>query len=311
MADTMGSATTSDQGPAVGVVETDLFCEACGFNLHTQRVWRDPRLGLLVARCPECATHHAVSTHTSAGRNWVQRLALLGLLFWSAIALSFIAGVFGLSIGIYVGAEEGLLYRSDETIDGQFVTESMVNNAMVTPVAGDPQKVIAGDQIVNRMRLTPLLTGRYPPNSSRYRYGRYSGWPEIIIVGSLLAAAWLMCSTLLAAGSWFWPRRWRAAWLVMPILSAAFVYLMLRDNAESQRQWNPNASFDLTLSLRLLAVMMVLQVATMAIGLQIGRPFCRFLLTVLIPPKSRQLFAFLWHCDGKSMPSAGPEKSTP
>ncbi|MDB5300946.1 MAG: hypothetical protein JWO87_2609, partial [Phycisphaerales bacterium] len=41
-------------GPVISNIHTDTFCESCGYNLHTQAVVRDERLGLLICRCPEC-----------------------------------------------------------------------------------------------------------------------------------------------------------------------------------------------------------------------------------------------------------------
>jgi len=32
-------------------LETDLFCQTCGYNLHGQPVSRDERLGILICRC--------------------------------------------------------------------------------------------------------------------------------------------------------------------------------------------------------------------------------------------------------------------
>lgn len=52
-----GAATgpaTADVGPRVGSVGGYRLCESCGFQLFGSIIHRDPGLGLLVVRCPEC-----------------------------------------------------------------------------------------------------------------------------------------------------------------------------------------------------------------------------------------------------------------
>jgi len=48
------TARETELGPVIGHVQTDTFCEGCGYNLHTQAVVREARLGILICRCPEC-----------------------------------------------------------------------------------------------------------------------------------------------------------------------------------------------------------------------------------------------------------------
>ena len=54
----------------------------------------DGRLGILVTRCPECGSHQAAGKSTSVSSNWLKRVAMLGLLGWIAVALTFIVGAF-------------------------------------------------------------------------------------------------------------------------------------------------------------------------------------------------------------------------
>jgi len=72
----------SEIGAVVGTLQTDTFCEACGYNLHTQAVWKDERLGLLVCRCPECGRYCPAGHGSSAARTWLNRLATALLVWW-------------------------------------------------------------------------------------------------------------------------------------------------------------------------------------------------------------------------------------
>ena len=100
-------------GPVVGQVQTDTFCEGCGYNLVTQSVIRDERLGILVCRCPECGRYAAAGRTTSADRVWLNRLGTVTLAGW----VFFLLGVFAfcaLFLGMlaYGQAEEGVEYTA-------------------------------------------------------------------------------------------------------------------------------------------------------------------------------------------------------
>jgi hypothetical protein len=62
-------------------IQQDLFC-SCGYNLLSQRVEVDERLGLPVCRCPECGRYHALGT-TLASQTPTARL-------WGVIVIIFV-----------------------------------------------------------------------------------------------------------------------------------------------------------------------------------------------------------------------------
>jgi len=84
--------TIDELGPIIGHVETDTFCEGCGFNLFTQSVVRDERLGVLICRCPECGKFSAAGRTNSAARVWLNRLGTVLLTVW----VFFLLGLFSL-----------------------------------------------------------------------------------------------------------------------------------------------------------------------------------------------------------------------
>jgi hypothetical protein len=91
-------ANIAELGPPIGQVETDTFCEGCGYNLHTQMVVRDERLGILVSRCPECGRFAAAGRTTSASSVWLNRLGTLLLVLW----VFFVLAIFSLCI-LFIG----------------------------------------------------------------------------------------------------------------------------------------------------------------------------------------------------------------
>lgn len=290
---------------AVGVIETDSFCAGCGFNLHSQKVWLDERLGLAVCRCPECGKHAVAGMKTTATSQWLRRLALVGSIAWGLCAVGFVIGMFGFGVAIHAAADSGLTYRTFETVSGRAVELSNSNGAPLYMIPGGPGKgptTAPGEQVVLRRKLAPWLHGRPMRDADTALYSRPSSFSDAAVGGGLLMLGWYLCSALIAAGCWFW-RPWRRwLWLLLPTLSAITV-LILMMNQNDAGYWNSSVRFesDVPLSLFIGAIWLG-NVIVMAIGLATGRPFARLLLTVFIPPKPRQLFAFLWHCDGKTMP---------
>src|SRR5438093_4740973 len=68
-------------------LEVDVFCVECGYNLHSQTVVRDERLGIFVCRCPECGRFHPAGVGVTATTTWAARLATMLLAFWVLIVL--------------------------------------------------------------------------------------------------------------------------------------------------------------------------------------------------------------------------------
>lgn len=311
----------SDLPAPLGVIETDAFCEGCGFNLHSQKVWRDERLGIAVCRCPECGRHAFAGGKTSVLTVWLQRLALLGTLAWGALALMLVLGTFGYAFGIHAAADEGLTYRRLETVDGRPVQYSYNGNTqeftialpqpdVLNPPPPTSPTTVPAEQVVLRRKLAPFLTDE---SRSDARLGAMYGIPpqliEAVVIGGMMMLGWLACGMVLAVISWFW-RPWRRwLWLLLPTLAAVTVLCLMLNQGESNYWGRGVREINDVPVLVNVGVVLLVNLIVMAIGLIVGRPFMRLLLKVFIPPKPRQLFAFLWHCDGKTMPMPMPTQS--
>lgn len=91
----------------ISTIQTDRFCENCGYNLHTQGVWRDPATDLIVTRCPECGRIHAAGETAPSTRRWQRRFTGALILIWFAFILFFVFALTMLQIGMItmVGAQ--------------------------------------------------------------------------------------------------------------------------------------------------------------------------------------------------------------
>jgi hypothetical protein len=91
--------------PTLGIVETDRFCDECGYNLRTQCVFRDTATNLLLVRCPECARVHPANQLSTVAKPWLKRFATLALFGWMVfllvVAVMACMGELGLHIAIY------------------------------------------------------------------------------------------------------------------------------------------------------------------------------------------------------------------
>ncbi len=299
----------------VGVIETDSFCDACGFNLHTQKVWRDPRLGFLVCRCPECGQHKPAAERTTAASAWLRRLGILGLLIWGVIGVSFVIGVFMFGLVLHPMAEEGLTYENYETVDGRLLepdySSASAGNAFgysfayVNPT--DRLKPsVPPSEVLRRRRLNPWLGGALPlgePPESRDHLvgGQLMG---TVVAALLVAAAWFTCAMMLGTASWFWRRRRRWLWLVIPLLSSGVVSaaMLMQRRLENDPKTFRLPVEDLTAPWLNVGVTAA-SILIMAAGLWASLPIARLLASIFVPPKARQTLAFLWHCEGKTMPA--------
>jgi len=87
-------------------LETDLFCHACGYNLHGQTVTRDERLDILICRCPECGKFHPAEMGVSATRPWMARMGVMLIAVW-VLALLFVLGFGGFLTGACANVHVG------------------------------------------------------------------------------------------------------------------------------------------------------------------------------------------------------------
>lgn len=290
--------------PPVGVIETDAFCDGCGFNLHTQKVWRDDRLGLAVCRCPECGRHHAAGTRTTAGNAWLRRAALAGLIAWLILQLAFVAALFGGLVGVQAMANECLLTRDYMTRDGQPVDVRNSGTAAQYARAdiADAPFDLARAEVVYGKRLAPWLLGRATRDAEAYRFATPV---EAAVCAAISAAVLLAASAVLASLSWFWRRGLMWLWLALPVTATLLVFFLIAEDGRPNLTYlNGVAHAGIGIEIKLATAVGVAFALVMALGLLIGRPIARLAVSVFVPPRARQLFAFLWHCDGKTMPRA-------
>ena len=312
-------ATPADDVPPLspvqrrGQIETDAFCGNCQYNLHGQPVTVDERLQLPVCRCPECGRFHPAGVATSSNSVWVRRLGTLLLYLWVAtITATVLTICFFLGV-LAVASIEYYVQGATVSDDGRPVVRAPVTSGKAGNTSG---YVIAGTnepagRLLHVELLHPILGGpaggeQFAESMNDYYGGgfnsgvgdRYRNGPgptpfAWLSAGSL--ALGCLAGSLCVVFLWHWPRR-RYAWaLIVVALPIAFVWAVFNAQDETiliRRQVAGR-----------LAVAAVVQSVGVGIGLRVGRPIARGVARAFIPPKPRQLLAFLWQVDGQVPPT--------
>lgn len=242
----------------VGCIQTDLFCEGCGFNLKGQSVWKDERLGIFVCRCAECGRHHAPGTSTSAGNLWLGRISRGLMLLW----VMFLVGWFVYTVGAIAELQFNYL--------GIFTGEVPGINGRST-VFVQPAGTVALQQIT-----------------------------EVLLYSIFL------CSGLGAGISvflWQLRRVWYFLALPIPAIIAIGVWIIWRTQVgeDELRIWGINS----------LALMSLMQCCAVGVGVILGRPLARRVLSLVFSGQMLYNLEFLWTVDDKVLPARGTLETDP
>jgi hypothetical protein len=255
-------------GPVIGHIQTDTFCEGCGYNLHTQAVMRDARLAILVCRCPECGRFAPAGLATTATRVWLNRLILLLLVLW----MLFILALFALCT----------------TFLGMAAYGHVMNNVRLTQV-GVPSAP-------GRSAYVYAIYASQPADKDAAERQFY----EQVAMALRAVALGTITGGLFSVVLWHLKSGWRVlAWL-SPLLGCGVALLIWVNDPMAVLIWR--------WGLWWIVGYFFLESTAVGAGLVLGRPIARGLLRILLPPSPRQHLAFLWTVDGKQLKPSFDEK---
>ncbi len=283
----------------VAMLEVDVFCVECGYNLHSQPVRRDENLGIFVCRCPECGRFHPAGTGITAISPWLRRLATILLIFWILIILT---AIFFICMGlgaITVAHVETFSYRKLMTLDGREAEWKQVQ----MPGGGMNYQVVAKGTTrptINNWKMAYTLDPPADDDTSPfgYRNRQRDTHVERIMIPLGGAALGLVTGGLMVVFLWHWKKRRYLYAALLPFAVATFMIVVFIVNEEFDpiRRW----------TIRIALSYALWEAIWMWLGTLIGRPVVRTMLRMFIPPKPRQHFACLWQADGKRMPATTP-----
>ncbi len=271
MADKPASDTTPladfDQQPLVARLETDRFCDHCGYNLHSQAVRRDARTGLLLCRCPECGSFHSARDGVTVGRIWRQRFGTLALFMWvlSVLGMTLILGL----------AQFGIIISTLE----ELTTYKEVPLSAAGPLRPNQQWAVNSSAGTVYMR-QPQDVGR---DEEHFRWLMFA---LSAVVGGTFA-------TLLVVTMHHWRRfGYFVPVALLPAAAAALARWGWSLEAPRLSAWGDSYILGLASA----------NLAAGLLGVRFGRPLARLVVMLVLPPRTRQVLAFLWLADGKTPP---------
>ena len=272
-----------DRQTAVAHVETDRFCDHCGYNLRTQPVRRDPRTQLLMCRCPECGHFLTASTVTTAGQVWLHRLGTFLLFVWVLTLLGIGFGLCAAQMGMTVVTLEELTTYRRQTISP--ITPLPTGPALTIP--GTSTTIIYAQPASAPAPASPNPWRREIRDSIPYYY-----LFAVLMVTISFGLGFLL--VLLAAVALHHWRRWGYVIiaLVVPVLIGVLVWLIWAEDVPHLRHWATPYVIGHAAAHLLGGLLAVYA----------GRPFARLVITLSLPPRVRQVLAFLWFADGKRLP---------
>ncbi|MCG3137027.1 MAG: hypothetical protein HJJLKODD_00868 [Phycisphaerae bacterium] len=251
-----------DTWPVIAHVETDRYCDYCGYNLNTQVVRRDPDLQLLLVRCPECGRLHPAGELLTSRYIWFRRWALSIAIVWIIILLGLL---------ILLTIMQGALCRM-------------------------PLEVLSGwDKI---MTATGEKWVRQPQLDAELKVQVYFwGGLGSVTLGGLMGLLAVVCCYHLRRS------RYYLFFFVWALLIGGVIVGVWRSEEPQLLIWG------LPHILRQSLIYLIGAVAAIIWG----RAFARWMLTIILPPKIRQVMSFLWLVDGlppPAIPAAGEKEAT-
>lgn len=279
----------------VATVVGDRLCVRCGFNLFGQLIVREPRYGLVIVRCPECATVAALQEYPSLGKwanRWATLLGGLWLLVMIAGGLAMAGAITGFSVG---GASAGADRYQD----------AIVAAHQRTLDAAGPQPKPTSVFLGGWAQIDPAWWAEQDAAALLRECGGLRGaarnaLPVWIPEGFVVFAFGAMISVALL----HLRRRWAVLVALAPLCIAAVLCTIAHfgDLAEASHYLSGSIIAQVELGPRLMVVGLAVGAAALVAGAWAGRSIARGLVRVLLPPRLRNAVSRLWIAEGLNPP---------
>jgi hypothetical protein len=275
----------------VGTVEMDRYCSGCGYNLRQQAIRRETATQLLLCKCPECGLFEPANTLTTATRGWFRTLIVIVWGIWFVIWLNLIGwSVFG--------------------VTGMAVVSGDIRRSWVQVENIDPNQLVENEALED-YRNSLAQNNSNNPNAAvnSYYYGnnvwdlrpmRNEDGLILAIFLALTAAIGAVMTTITVVAMPHWPRWGYVVFACAWPLVGIFIFhgLVWRE----LYQWRM-ITFDLMQWHLVCAVSIeAIAIAASLLAVWLGRPVTRGLVRMIVPPKRRGMFAYLWLADSKTPP---------
>ncbi|MCB9838736.1 MAG: hypothetical protein H6813_05305 [Phycisphaeraceae bacterium] len=285
-------ATRDEPEVVTGIIRGDRVCIACGFNLCGQRIVREPRLNLLIARCPECGQAAALQEYPLLGRwanRWAATLAGLWLLGYIVLAIAAGMTIFGLAAGTTAVNSDALSHR----IQLEYSEWLQANNP------GTQRSAWSIDRAWwDGADHTALLEAS---GGARWIFWRSANTTWLGLLFSMVPIGCLASVALLGV-----PRRRLIFTALAPVVIAcAASFIFIRVNVVYSG-WTSQGADDLAMMLLwpwTFPSTIALGALFLIAGMLVGRPVARMLARTALPNRFVQALSVLWTSEGKAPPN--------
>ncbi len=281
--------SAQEMKPLGSTISTDRLCASCNFNLFGQLVHREPHYGLVVARCPECGTIASLQEYPAMTK-WIGRWKLLLVGAW--IGLLLIVAM------IQAGVVSGFTHSSITTASGEYADR--LNDEFQRSFNTENSQnygrgwIDNGWAKANAPRILDEMGGVLKATNPYILWG----WVPPALIAGGFGIFWSV--TLLGA-------RRRTVLLVNTIPIALGFFFLVQSSTTTrifvtgQMVWTEyiaHEPFQMPVALATIFVMFL----AISAGVFIGRPFARFMICLMLPPRLRAPLGILWTRDGLTPP---------
>jgi len=285
----------------VSIVSGDRFCTQCGYNLVGQSVVREPHYGMIIARCPECATVAALQEYPLLGR-WAGRW---GLLFAVAFFIVLLGAWLGSSAAIF-----GFTVATAEETSRAYTRSIQAEYELTTaPPPTAPATSGLRPQIAVQLARQQGFESWWAQQDRAAVLAAHGGWQGAIDRSGFWL--WIPATAVVFVIGVFWSvalimmrRRYLPVFgLAILALAACFTAVTVWDwisNEVARAWWAGRDQVGPPVAILTLAYLVLPLLA----GLLAGRSVVRLLVRALLPPRLRYSLALLWTTDGLQVPGA-------
>jgi hypothetical protein len=296
-----------DRPPAVArIVTGDRFCTKCGYNLIGQTIAREEHYGMLIVRCPECATVASVQEYPLLG-SWGVRWGVILAALWLILLLGLWPAASGIVCGLCVTVTDEATRSYARHLDQLRQADEAQAANQTAPGQGGQVITMPGGRTI---RFGPTGDfGKWWQQQDRAALLADAGGWRAAIDGEAFLLLIPMGLLVFAAG-WVWSvclLQFKRRWLIVcaaaiMLLAAVFVSPLVMEWYTLSAAWSHYAA-NQQLGPPLLAICAVFAVMALGLGLWLGRPLTRLGVRLLLPPRLCYSLSFLWTAEGLRPPA--------
>ena len=264
-------------------VESDRFCNRCGYNLRTLSIHRDNHTKILLVRCTECGQYQPANDLATVTRPWLHRMSAFFLILWI---------VFLVAMYVHLGIAQGaVMYGTLEELTGWAAADTFAQPPGVQTIVVDGRVVYDGRVLIR--------------NEKTMLHAVQEDFPHYTLFVSVMIVLSFVIGLLVSGGATAVLPHWRRIGYIvlipiMPLAAGAIITLAWREEAPHLLSWG----------VPYVAAYAGVHMLGGMIGVFLGRPALRLIVRIMLPPSVQPRLAYLWLADDMKPPKPFRDQPT-